>query len=136
MADTHSPNFHMLPPFFLRVNDHGGLRLFQCTLLALPTCGQCTDHRRKLTWPHGLIVGLGDDLHVSPMFPTMLLDVVECWEYNVVVQRVIERVRFSGVQPVLDDPEHMATADNSPVVSSNPNSCHGIKSIRLYKKEK
>jgi len=38
MADTNSPNFHMLPPLVLWVNNDGRLCLFQCALLALTTC--------------------------------------------------------------------------------------------------
>jgi hypothetical protein len=40
------------------------------------------------------------------------------------------------VQPVLDNPEHVVAADDTSVVSSNPNSCHCIKPISLPKEKK
>jgi hypothetical protein len=66
----------------------------------------------------------------------MLLDLIGCWEYDIVVQGVVEWIRFSSVQPVLDNPEHVVAADDTSVVSSNPNSCHCIKPISLPKEKK
>ena len=66
----------------------------------------------------------------------MLLDLIGCWEYDIVVQGIVERIRFSSMQPVLDNPEYVVAADDSSVVSCNPNSCHCIKPIRLQNEGK
>jgi hypothetical protein len=86
------------------------------------------------------VVGVGgDDLPVLPdrrdisTFLVVLLDLKYGGEDDVVVEGVVERIGFTSVQPVLDNPEHVVIADDSSVVSCNPNPRHRIKAIRLRK---